>query len=640
MKKRITISHTTANSLVVAVVFVFTAFSCINNTTNVIPNEKNNLANTFNFSTTQDIQLNVKYDVPKGYQVLFEVYTENPFKIDADGQIIKRVDIQPKITRVTDENGLFNGKEVLPAYLGSDLYIYTSYIGVPSLYKATVTANTVNAIINWDTMTDPATLLRPSTNAILSKAYQIPSDLLTLGDWSVTGRPNYLDSEGSLTLSATLLSTINKTIPESGTCSTIYRQAADFEVYDAQNRAVEVKVRFVGGTSSAASTFGYYCYPIGATKAQIANAKKYIIFPNTKTGVGIKGGECVQLHYIDANGVDRGTAFPNGIKIGWFIRNDAFRSGNIGNGYATFCSTTNQNSDNRTHTAAFKLNDFVVLSFEDWYDNDYNDVQFNVWSNPIEAIVTPNIPDVTPTNPNNDLLVAYKMTYNGILAFEDNWPSKGDYDLNDVVVKYNSILNFNYKNKVLSTEDTFTAMWSGALYKNGFGYQLNTERTNVECVFSQASEFVGHGLDPNLSLATISLFTNALDVTANNTRTPAIKVTTKFKIPVDHETLGSAPYNPFIYVFQDTGYNRKEVHLVNYKPTDKANMSLFGTNEDMSNPSKNLYYTSSSDFPFAINLSDAVTMTSKEKEAINKTYPKYSSWASSHGNKDKDWYIK
>ena len=34
-----------------------------------------------------------------------------------------------------------------------------------------------------------------------------------------------------------------------------------------------------------------------------------------------------------------------------------------------------------------------------------------------------------------------RMTYKGILAFEDNWPSKGDYDLNDVIVKYSSILS-------------------------------------------------------------------------------------------------------------------------------------------------------------------------------------------------------
>ena len=106
-------------------------------------------------------------------------------------------------------------------------------------------------------------------------------------------------------------------------------------------------------------------------------------------------------------------------------------------------------------------------------------MMFNIWSNPIEAIA-PDVPSVDPIDP-DDASVAYRMTYKGILAFEDNWPSKGDYDLNDVIVKYSSILEFNTKNQVLSAEDTFTAMWSGALFKNGFAYQLNTDRSNVEC---------------------------------------------------------------------------------------------------------------------------------------------------------------
>lgn len=164
--------------------------------------------------------------------------------------------------------------------------------------------------------------------------------------------------------------------------------------------------------------------------------------------------------------MDRGTDFPKGIKIGWFIRNAAFWKGNIGEGKGMFYSTPKLNTDGRTHTVAFRINDFVVLSFEDWTDQDYNDVMFNVWSDPIEAIVTPDLPEVIPPGDPDDSSIAYSMTYKGILAFEDNWPSKGDYDLNDVVVKYNSVLSFNTKNEVLSTKDTFTVLWSGASYSN------------------------------------------------------------------------------------------------------------------------------------------------------------------------------
>ena len=91
------------------------------------------------------------------------------------------------------------------------------------------------------------------------------------------------------------------------------------------------------------------------------------------------------MHYIDENGVDKGTVFPNGVRIGWFLLNNAFVK--EGKTDKICYSTTALNGDGRTHTAAFRINDFVVLSFEDYTDYDYNDVQFNVWSNPMKQLL-------------------------------------------------------------------------------------------------------------------------------------------------------------------------------------------------------------------------------------------------------------
>lgn len=93
--------------------------------------------NSFDFATTSTIQLNVKYDVPKGYKVLFNVYFEDPFMMDEDGQTVLRADISPAITRMTDENGEYHAKEIVAADHGSDVYIYTSYVGVPGLVQTT-----------------------------------------------------------------------------------------------------------------------------------------------------------------------------------------------------------------------------------------------------------------------------------------------------------------------------------------------------------------------------------------------------------------------------------------------------------------------------------------------------------------------
>ena len=605
--------------------------SCVNKDADFSTVDGGNTPTDFTFNTTQSIQLNVQYEVPENYKVCFEVYFENPFELK-DGQWMKRKGLEPYITRMTDGNGKYSGKESIPGYLDGEVYIYTSYVGVPSIYKTTLQGNTLQANITWDTMYD---LSSTTVSRSTTRSFSVPSDLKTFGEWNAKGRPSYLDSEGELTLESSFLDLINKTIPEAGYLSKDYRQSADFKVNDKENRDVNVKVRFVGGTSGASSAFGYYCYKEGASVDDIKKAKKYIVFPNTKTGVGIKGGECVQLHYINENGEDKGTSFPNGTMIGWFIRNDAFSDGNIGDGYGMFYSTTSLNDDRRTHTAAFKIGEFIVLSFEDWFDDDYNDVMFNVWSNPVEAINTPDMPVVKPEEP-DDNAVAYSMKYKGIVAFEDNWPSRKDYDMNDVIVKYNSVLEFNTKNQVVATTDEFTAMWSGAAYENSFMYQLNTERTNVE---SSAT------MDRDLSLATFTVFEDMKQATGTEgnkigTKTTTVKIANKFKNPVDHETFGPAPYNPFISIYKQAGYNRAEVHLVNYKPTEKAKLDLFHTESDLSDLSKGVYYVSDAKYPFAIHLSDATKFSSEENKAIDKTYPKFASWVQSNGTTDRDWYLK
>ena len=591
--------------------------------------------NSFDFSTTSTIQLNVKYDVPEGYKVLFNVYFEDPFTTDEGGQTVLRTDITPAITRMTDENGEYHAKEIVAADHGSDVYIYTSYVGVPGLVQTTITDNVINADIEWK-LTDGI----PQTRA---DKWDPSTEYGLLGTWQTNGRPNYLDSEGELVLSASVLKTIRNTIQEGGICPQTYRQSADFKVDDLQGRDTEVSVRFIGGNSSAASIFGYYCYKDGASVKEIKAAKKYIIFPNTHTAgyygkpIGLKGGECVKLHYIDENGVDKGTVFPNGVRIGWFLLNNAFVK--EGKTDKICYSTTALNGDGRTHTAAFRINDFVVLSFEDYTDYDYNDVQFNVWSNPIEAIA-PDVPSVTPDpGTDDDRSVAYRMTYKGILAFEDNWPNKGDYDLNDVIVKYNSVLAFNTSNQVLSTEDTFTALWSGASFKNGFAYQMNTDRSNVVTEFENISD-TSQGLDRELAKATVNVFTNALVATENNTKTASYKIKNTLTTPVDHETFGVAPYNPFIMVHENLGNNRCEVHLVNYKPTEKADMSLFHTGKDLSSPNSGVYYVAAENYPFAIQLVDAEDFSTTETESVDITYSDFIKWVKSNGSEYKDWYKK
>ena len=55
---------------------------------------------------------------------LFELYFENPLTTDADGQVVKRTDVTPKVVRMTDGTGKYRAKETVPAYGGGGLYLY------------------------------------------------------------------------------------------------------------------------------------------------------------------------------------------------------------------------------------------------------------------------------------------------------------------------------------------------------------------------------------------------------------------------------------------------------------------------------------------------------------------------------------
>ena len=61
------------------------------------------------------------------------------------------------------------------------------------------------------------------------------------------------------------------------------------------------------------------------------------------------------------------------------------------------------------------------------------------------------------------------------------------------------------------------------------------------------------------------------------------------------------PYNPFIFVGSGQARGR-EVHLVKYPPTDKADLHYLGTGKDVSRPEEDLYYVSIDLMPFALNM--------------------------------------
>jgi LruC domain-containing protein len=100
-------------------------------------------------------------------------------------------------------------------------------------------------------------------------------------------------------------------------------------------------------------------------------------------------------------------------------------------------------------------------------------------------------------------------------------------------------------------------------------------------------------------------------------------------------SIGTAPFNPFIFINQDRG---KEVHLKVHPPTQLANPVYFGSMNDASNPGIGQYYRSATGLPWAMEIPVDFDYP-VEKADIVQTYVHFAQWAQSSGTEYPDWYM-
>jgi LruC domain-containing protein len=243
----------------------------------------------------------------------------------------------------------------------------------------------------------------------------------------------------------------------------------------------------------------------------------------------------------------------------------------------------------------------------------------------------------------------------GTLAFEDLWPSKGDFDFNDMVVDYQFEITSDDENNLQSIEANFILRAFGAGYNNGFGFQLSGDINASDIVVSGSSltenivTLSANGTEANQSLPTIIVFDNAYNEmqhpgggTGVNTTPGAPYVTpAAFTINIDftggsysYEDLDISNFKPFIFVNKERS---REIHLPGNAPSDLADMSLFGTQNDDSEASQNRWYVTQNNLPWAINIIDSFEYPTEQSEILD-AYLRFTNWAQSGGLAYPDWF--
>jgi LruC domain-containing protein len=235
----------------------------------------------------------------------------------------------------------------------------------------------------------------------------------------------------------------------------------------------------------------------------------------------------------------------------------------------------------------------------------------------------------------------------GTYAFEDLWPSKGDYDLNDMVFKFRVSFISNSSNQVTRIIFDYRIEAVGATKHAAVAFQLdNVLASNVSSVSGQilggGMPFVTrtNGTETGVDQAVIPVFNNPKDIIAypgflntdkggQHISTPEGQVIIDFVTPVAQSLLTMDNFNMFI----SADSRGKEIHLPGYAPTSKFDMSLvIGKSlhpEDVFKYNDGMMWGLM--FPDVFNYP-------AEKETITNAYTHFSEWATSGGTIYPNWY--
>lgn len=250
------------------------------------------------------------------------------------------------------------------------------------------------------------------------------------------------------------------------------------------------------------------------------------------------------------------------------------------------------------------------------------------------------------------------------IAFEDNWPLLGDYDMNDLVV-YMRTSTHRRTEGLLRVDIAGEVAAAGAGYHNGFGIRLpGVQASDVD---PDQTQFKINGQDvSNRALlesgrneAILIIAEDVFDYVGSGNhceyyRTEPgcgssiqmdFEVSVSFNSPVD-VSIGGA-FDPFLFAAEGAWHGAHftsppgrsyEIHLKNQAPTEAFNQALFsGAGQDASIPGQGHYFQSTTGMPWAIEIGNRWQYP-LEFTDISVAYPQFPSFSTSDGNSFMDWY--
>ena len=657
--------------------------------------------NSFDFSTVQKVNLNVDYSAYKTYgPVFFGVYTENPIiEVEDAPDDQWNEDVKPIYEDYTEDNGKFNAVVELPAY-AQHLYIATGNFFTGMMVMEADVKNGAASVVaenhqvattrGWTraegpgVSTDDLSKLN-LTNTVGNVKERVYKDWKNwLGTWnSASGRPDYLlnkaTADPKLVISDDemegLYAAVDVAFVSGSAMNEEYCSYPDLLL----EKDSEVSFTLLGGSTCWNSSLGYYYYSDDNKPTNPSDINIIMLFPNTQDGqwaraeikkletynsIGVNRGDVVQLMYYpniannDKTGANK--VFPKGTRIGFILKTQGWAmQGNnysikcqnnkyYNNKYNTWCATTdgvsycspigsqgtflNPNGDSRGAKFSYKTkngDNFTIISFEDAMDDqDFDDLIFAL--KPV-GVFAP-VPEIANK----------KSSTTGVYAFEDLWPNKGDYDLNDAVLNAKHEKEFNDKGKIIKETFYLTTYQNYVTLTSGLALTLNTKKEPSNIAMKKMAPESTEAEDANFTKDG-NVYHLTEDFTGELGTTYILEITYNTPLNSSEEL---ASIQPFIY--RQEGDKNWEVHIPMEAPTAKMNTSYFGKGDDRSNSDKGLYFVRQGNYPFAFYLKGAdisafeetILKHENESKPIDELFPHFLEWSISNGNTNRDWYLR
>jgi LruC domain-containing protein len=242
--------------------------------------------------------------------------------------------------------------------------------------------------------------------------------------------------------------------------------------------------------------------------------------------------------------------------------------------------------------------------------------------------------DDFPNDPNRAFTSYFPSAGKQVVAFEDLWPSLGDFDFNDMVLATQGVVTKDANNQLVEATFKVAVDAIGAGIHNGIAMMLYDANNQIIGNNIIASVSGDAALDPdntNGLIVSSDIFTSISTYYQNNGTGPSATPDT-LSFTINFNANAGSDFAPELYLFRANNRGH-EVHLSGYPRTASLNQNLLNTADD------NGDFKTSNGLPWAIE----IITTNDYKNPIEKVdildaYPQFQQWATSGGTDNVTWY--